>query len=141
MSRVWTGSCQCGAVKFKATADPIRVVNCHCGMCRRASGAAFYTHVHFPIDRFEWIGSEPTRYSTSPNAERGFCNTCGSTTTMHETVLPDRVQVALGMLDRPEDVQPDDHVWVSSQMPWLTVEDDLPKFETISSAVPSDAGE
>ena len=45
----WTGGCLCGAVRYRATVDPIRVVNCHCGMCRRASGAAFLTHVHFPI--------------------------------------------------------------------------------------------
>ena len=51
----WTGGCLCGAVRYRATVGPIRAVNCHCGMCRRASGAAFLTHVHFPIGAFTWI--------------------------------------------------------------------------------------
>ena len=44
----WTGGCLCGAVRYRASADPLRVVSCHCGMCRRTSGAAFLTFVHFP---------------------------------------------------------------------------------------------
>ena len=65
-------------------------------------------------------GSRATRrYRSSSEAERGFCDRCGSTLAMHEAVLDDRVQVALGSLDRPEDVRPDDHVWTESQLPWL----------------------
>jgi hypothetical protein len=135
----WTGGCLCGAVRYRASADPIRAVNCHCGMCRRISGAAFMTFVHFPASAFAWIGAEPTRYRSSGDAERGFCAVCGSTLSMHEAVLPDRVQVSLGSLDRPDLVRPDDHVWTSSQLPWLEVVDDLPRFAIISDAVPSRA--
>ncbi len=135
----WTGGCLCGAVRYRATVDPIRAVNCHCGMCRRASGAAFLTHVHFPIDAFTWTAGAPTRYRSSAAAERGFCALCGSTLTMHESVLDDRVQVSLGSLDRPGDVRPDDHVWTESQLAWLKIADDLPRFPRSSAAVPSRA--
>ena len=135
----WTGGCLCGAVRYRAGADPVRVVNCHCGMCRRSSGAAFMTFVHFPVGAFAWTGAEPARYRSSPDAERGFCAVCGSTLSMHEAVLADRVQVSLGSLDRPDLVRPDDHVWTSSQLPWLDVVDDRPRFSTISDAVPSRA--
>ncbi len=137
----WTGGCLCGAVRYRATADPIRAVNCHCGTCRRASGAAFLTHVHFPIDAFIWTAGEPTRYRSSADAERGFCVRCGSTLTMHESVLDDRVQVSLGSLDRPGDVRPDDHVWTESQLSWLKIDDDLPRFPRSTAAVPSRAEE
>lgn len=135
----WTGGCLCGAVRYHASADPIRVVNCHCGMCRRSSGAAFMTFVHFPAGDFVWIGARPTRYRSSDDAERGFCAACGSTLSMHEAILADRVQVSLGSLDRPDLVRPDDHVWTSSQLPWLEVVDEAPRFPTISDAVPSRA--
>lgn len=92
----WTGGCLCGAVRYRADADPVRAVSCHCGMCRRASGAAFLTFVHFPRHAFVWSAAEPARYRSSPEAERGFCPHCGSTLTMHESVLEDRVQVCLG---------------------------------------------
>ena len=84
---------------------------------------------------------EPTRYRSSAFAERGFCVVCGSTLSMHEEVLGDRVQVTLGSLDRPEDVRPDDHVWTQSQLPWLEVADDLPRFRQSTDAVPSRATE
>ncbi len=135
----WTGGCSCGAVRYRATADPIRAVNCHCGMCRRASGAAFLTHVHFPIGAFAWTAGKPTRYRSSAAAERGFCALCGSTLTMHESVLDDRVQISLGSLDRPGDVRPDDHVWTESQLAWLKIDDDLPRFPRSSTAAPSRA--
>jgi hypothetical protein len=56
---------------------------------------------------------------------------------MHERVLEDRVQIAAGTLDEAEHVQPDDHVWTEEQLPWLRIDDDLPKFERNSRAVPS----
>jgi hypothetical protein len=135
----WTGGCLCGAVRYRAGADPLRVVSCHCAMCRRASGAAFMTFVHFPAGAFAWEGQEPTRYRSSAAAVRGFCPICGSTLSMHEAVLADRVQVSLGSLDRPDLVRPDDHVWTSHQLPWLEVVDDRPRFATVSDAVPSRA--
>ncbi len=48
----WTGGCLCGEVRYRAEADPFRVVHCHCGACRRLSGAAFLTFVAFKADGF-----------------------------------------------------------------------------------------
>ncbi len=135
----WTGRCLCGAVRYRATANPLRAVNCHCNICRRTSGAAFLTFVHFPVAAFTWTQGMPTRYRSSREAERGFCAICGSTLTMHESVIADRVQVTLGSLDRPDLVRPDDHVWTDSKLPWLRIEDGLPRYTTISPAVASRA--
>jgi hypothetical protein len=136
---IWTGGCLCGAARYRAAADPMRVVICHCGTCRRVSGAPMLCFVHFPGSAFAWTSGRPTRYRSSPEAERGFCVVCGSTLTMHEAVIADRVQVTLGSLDRPDLVKPDDHVWTASQLPWLRIADELPRFAKISSAVPSRA--
>jgi hypothetical protein len=135
----WTGGCLCGAIRWRAGAEPMRVVSCHCRMCRRVSGAPFLTFVHFPVAAFAWIGDVPTRYRSSAEAERGFCPRCGSTLSMHEAVLPDRVQVTLGSLDAPDAVRPDDNVWTESQLPWLRIDDGAPRFARSSSAVPTRA--
>ena len=95
--------------------------------------------MHFPKVSFAWEAREPTRYRSSAFAERGFCPDCGSTLSMHEEVLGDRVQVTLGSLDRPEDVRPDDHVWAQSRLPWLEIADDLPRFPQSTDAVPSES--
>jgi hypothetical protein len=135
----WAGGCLCGAVRYQSEADPVRVVICHCAICRHVSGAPMLCFVHFPVSAFTWVAGGPTRYRSSANAERGFCAHCGSTLTMYEPVITDRVQVALGSLDKPELIRPNDHVWTKQQLPWLRIEDDLPRFPTISSAVPSRA--
>lgn len=133
------GGCLCGAIRYHARAAPVRAVICHCSMCRKHSGAPALCFVHFALDSFRWLDDSPTRYRSSEFAERGFCPRCGSTITMHEEVLDDRVQVTLGSLDAPERVQVDDHVWTQDQLPWFEVTDELPRFERNSSAVDSKA--
>ena len=135
----WEGGCLCGAVRYRSSEGPIRAVSCHCSLCRRWTGAAFATFVHFPAGAFVWEVGQPTRYRSSAEAERGFCPECGSTLSMHEAVLADRVQVSLGSLDHPELVRIDDHVWTASQLPWLEVVDDRPRFAKVSDALPSRA--
>ena len=58
---------------------------------------------------------------------------------MHEDVLADRVQIAVGSLDQPERVRIDDHVWTEMQLPWFQIADQLPRFAQSSSAVPTKA--
>lgn len=133
------GGCLCGAVRYHSTAPPVRGVICHCSMCRKHSGAPVLAFVHFPLESFRWIKGEPTRYQSSEFAARGFCSICGSTLTMHEEVLGDRVQIALGSLDDPGRVNIDDHVWIENQIAWFEIKDELPRFRKSSSAVPTKA--
>jgi N-acetylglutamate synthase-like GNAT family acetyltransferase len=104
-------------------------------MCRRHSGAPALAFVHFRRQDFEWLQGEPARYRSSEFAERGFCPVCGSTLSMHETVLVERVQVTVGSLDEPGRVRIDDHVWTKEQIPWFPISDGLPRFPMNSSAV------
>lgn len=134
------GGCLCGAVRYRATSSPLRGVICHCSMCRRHSGAPAMAFVHFRAEDFTWVKGQPTRYRSSEFAERGFCAACGSTLSMHEAVLADRMLIAVGSLDQPQRVRIDDHVWTQDQIPWLRIDDHLPRFPTNSSAVPSKAG-
>ena len=135
----YTGGCLCGAIRYEASAAPLRCMICHCAQCRRHSGGPCLSFVHFPVAAFRWVGTAPTRYRSSAFAERGFCPTCGSTVSMHEEVLADRVQIAVGSLDAPDRVSPDDHVWTQSRVAWFDLKDDLPRFAQSSTAVPSKA--
>jgi hypothetical protein len=137
--QVFEGGCLCGAIRYRSTAVPVRGVICHCSMCRKHSGAPILAFVHFPIKAFAWIKGEPTRYRSSQYAERGFCPKCGSTLSMHEEVLGDRVQVTLGSLDEPHRAKIDDHVWTEDRIAWFDVKDDLPRYPKDSPASPTKA--
>ncbi|MEM7292574.1 MAG: GFA family protein, partial [Pseudomonadota bacterium] len=80
-SNEWTGQCLCGAVTYSARARPIWAAFCHCGMCRKVSGAPYLSFVQFPVESVEWNGAEPKRYVSSPGIKRAFCGDCGSTLT------------------------------------------------------------
>jgi len=137
----YEGGCLCGAVRYRATTPPLRGVICHCPMCRKHSGAPALAFVHFAAKDFTWLRVKPTRYRSSEFAERGFCARCGSTLSMHEEVLAERVQIAVGSLDEPGRVRIDDHVWTKDRIPWFDVADSLPRFQTSSSAVDTKAGD
>jgi len=108
-------------------------------MCRRHSGAPALSFVHFPASQFSWVRGQPQLYQSSEFAQRGFCATCGSTLSMHEEVLADRMLIAVGSLDDPNRVHIDDHVWTKDQVSWFRIDDDLPRFSTHSSRVPTRA--
>ncbi len=56
--QIFEGGCLCGAVRHRATKDPIGVVNCHCKNCQKHTGAPFVTSVGFSGDAFSWIGEK-----------------------------------------------------------------------------------
>ena len=134
-----TGGCLCGAVRYRATAEPLRGVICHCVNCRRHSGAPALAFVHFPVSSFAWLGAQPSWYRSSVRAERGFCANCGSTVAMREEILSDRVQICVGTLDEPNRVRIDDHVWTRGKASWFEIADGLPRFPASSTAVASAA--
>jgi hypothetical protein len=138
-TRAFEGGCLCGAVRYLATAAPVRGVICHCPMCRRHSGAPALAFVHFPANQFSWTRGEPRLYASSEFARRGFCGTCGSTLSMHEDVLADRMLIAVGSLDEPARAKIEDHVWTKDQLPWFRIDDGLPRFAANSSRVPTQA--
>ena len=119
----WTGGCLCGAVRYEAKSEPI-VCHCHCGRCRRSSGAAFVTWLNFPHEGFRWTKNEPAYFASSAQVRRGFCAQCGSSVSFHRA---QHVSVSLGSLDRPGDVEPTVHIWCERQLPWLVVNDGLPQ--------------
>jgi hypothetical protein len=135
----FTGGCLCGTIRYEARARPLRGVICHCSMCRKHSGAPALAFVHFPRGAFRWLGEEPKKYRSSSFAERGFCVVCGSTLSMHEEVIADRVQITVGSLDDPSRIKIDDHVWTKEQISWFHIADDLPRFVASSTEVATKA--
>lgn len=127
MAAELTGGCLCGAVRYRATGEPLVVAHCHCRMCQRQSGAAFVTWVAFPVAAFAFTAGSPASLRSSAKAERTFCAACGGTLTFRHDDSRHQVDVAAGSLDDPEAITPTDHIWTSSQLSWLTLGDRLPR--------------
>lgn len=74
-SEVLTGRCMCGAVTIKAAPAKGSLSACHCDMCRQWTSSMLMT---FPPAE-GWTVEGPAKvFQSSDWAERGFCETCGS---------------------------------------------------------------
>jgi hypothetical protein len=129
---VFEGSCLCGGVRYKLTAEPGEFGYCHCASCRKASGSAHAANA--PVDRshFHFVGSRELvrEFASSPGKLRAFCSHCGSPLYAYLASTPDVLRIRLGSLDTPFHRQPQAHTWVSEKAAWEPIADTLPQFDT-----------
>jgi hypothetical protein len=100
------GGCLCGRVRYAVTGQPVRVTNCYCRFCQRATGS---THMFEPIWRvgaFSITGGIPKTYAlTSDGSGKRvfvhFCQDCGTKLYLSFERFPDVVGVYGGTLDEP----------------------------------------
>ncbi len=131
-----TGSCLCGAVRFRVTLPSKWVAHCHCTWCRRAHGAPFVTWAGFPTGQFalEPDSEPPAWYASSPGARRAHCARCGGPMFFESTRWPGEMHVARALIEGPLDREPSAHVFYEKHVPWLDVADALPKKTSTGSA-------
>ncbi|QUD88394.1 GFA family protein [Phenylobacterium montanum] len=123
------GGCECGGVRYAVEALPGDVADyCHCGQCRRTSGAPVTAWIQVSPRRFSVTKGQAKAFRSSSRATRWFCRDCGGQ--LYMTDDEDRsVGVTLGTLDDPAAVTPTVHGWESARVRWLCIADDLPRYE------------
>jgi hypothetical protein len=124
---IHAGSCRCGAVRFSASAEPFWRSYCHCGDCRKQSGAPVNAFVGWREGECTFAGEAPKVWRLGA-VERSFCRVCGSQLDYRDDRLTGEVYVSLGLLDEPQDHPPALHAFESRRMPWLRIADDLPRY-------------
>jgi adenylate cyclase len=127
-----TGRCLCGEVRFEISAPAMAINFCHCRMCQRWAGAPLSASATFPKEAVRFTQGEPKYYKSSPIAERGFCANCGSSLIFRGSVpqWSGWIAVRVASLDNPQDFPPTWHVGVESQMPWIDINDNLPRVRS-----------
>src|SRR5262249_48309352 len=105
------GRCLCGDVAFEADAPFEFMGHCHCSMCRKHHGTAFWTAIGGPAKQFRWVrGAEKIRrYASSPGGARPFCGGCGSAV---PAGTGERVFLTPGLLDDDPEMRPQAHIFV-----------------------------
>ena len=127
-----TGGCQCGALRYRVDADPIRVYCCHCTQCRAQSASAFGISVIVPPDAVTLtrgqarIWSRPT--VTGKVLDCAFCPACGSRVWHVDNPAGDELSVKGGPLDGGVDLRGAWHIWTSSKLPGIVIPETARQF-------------
>ena len=123
-----TGSCLCGAIRYRTPLPKLAPTLCHCASCRKAAGAhavGLYT-----VDRERTaINGHVTEFPSSLKVVRGFCGRCGSALTYWHADWPADLSFTIATLDDPSRVAPGDHTWMSDAATWDAPGDGLPQFQ------------
>ena len=129
-----SGSCLCGAVRFKTRGALRGVVYCHCSQCRKQSGH-FYAATNVLDENITITGTENiTWYEASSFAGRGFCKTCGSL--LFWKPRDDAyVSVMAGLFDKPTGLEGQCHIFVGDKGDYYAIDDALPQFEKSTPSV------
>ena len=132
-SIVLAGGCQCGAVRFAAYAEPIKIGICHCRMCQKAVAGPFAVLAEVAWPDFAWTRGMPSAFQSSSRAVRDFCAACGTPLSYRK---PDGAIIELlsGAFDEPHRVVPTYAVGAESKLAWLAQLDGLPGKSTTENA-------
>jgi hypothetical protein len=122
-------------VRYALTMAPQNVHYCHCRMCQKAVGNVFAALAPVKKTALRWVKGAPGIYESSTVADRGFCPSCG-TPLYFAYKASEWIAVTVGSLDNPAAVKPERHYGIEAHVPWLTIEDDLPRERTEESPSP-----
>lgn len=122
------GHCHCNAVHWESDAQAAWSCYCHCSDCRRNCAAPVTAFFGLPHEAVRWLGQAPKIYRSSEGVERLFCGKCGTQVayrTARDTV---NIHLYTATLDNPETLPPQFHVFHADHLPWLNLQDKLPRY-------------
>jgi hypothetical protein len=128
-TKILEGGCLCGAIRYRIASQPTDVNYCHCGQCRRHSGAPVAAFATFPAADVVWTQGHPRLFESSDIGRRGFCPDCGTSLTWHGVKSPHEVDIGVGTFDDASSFTPKDHIWTESAISWLHIDDALPRYK------------
>lgn len=131
--------CYCGAVEVGFDLPPRGTIHCHCGQCRRLSGAAFTTWVSMPAPAVLRVGADAIgTFSPTIDTVRHFCRVCGSHLYTTDGRYAGIVGVPAGAVIGPMELVPTGHYFVDDKASWCVISDALTQFGGRSGFEPVD---
>jgi len=113
------GECLCGKVKFEIEGEIRNLYQCHCSLCRKATGAAANAATFVQAAAFRWVsGESDIRSYKKPSGFRSdFCSVCGSPVpnSLRDSGM---VWIPAGLLDEPVASRISVHLHTKSAAPW-----------------------
>ena len=128
------GGCACGAVRYRLGSLAMFVHCCHCRDCQRQTGSAFALNALIEADRVSLLSgnAEPIAVPTPSGKPHEIyrCSSCRvALWSIYGGVQKLRF-VRVGTLDDAAALKPDVHIYVRSKLPWVTLPENVPAFDS-----------
>ncbi|WP_377287981.1 GFA family protein [Rhizobium sp. SG2393] len=136
--RLYTGGCQCGAVRYRVEGELADPHLCHCRMCQKATGNYFMPVATVAREKLELTRGNPAWFASSAVARRGFCAACG-TPLFYDMPGEAIIGIVLGALDAPDDVRPVRQSGMESRVIWFNRLAALPAEDSNADSADPDA--
>jgi hypothetical protein len=85
----------------------------------------------YSTEQVVFSGATLKRFSSSADAQRGFCSNCGTQLSFTASFLPGLVDISIGSLDDPTLIAPQMHYWHSTHLSWVEFSDGLPRHQAL----------
>lgn len=113
------GKCLCGQVEFEITGKIPNLYQCHCSLCKKATGAASCSSFVIGLDDMNWVkGEKHIRSFTKENGFRtDFCGNCGSPVP-NKMNIGEYMWVPAGILEGILERKVVAHIFTKSKADW-----------------------
>lgn len=113
------GTCLCGAVEFIVSGTLPNIYQCHCSLCRKATGSVANAALIVPSENLQWVSGQDfiTSFIKDTGYRSDFCSKCGSPL---PNPLRDETEfwIPVGLLEGNANLQIAAHLHVGSKASW-----------------------
>ncbi|MFN7164873.1 MAG: GFA family protein [Hyphomonas sp.] len=138
MATVRSGGCQCGRIRFRASALRDNPHVCHCRMCQKATGNFFAALVGVPYTDFEWTRGTPAEFHSSEKARRGYCRNCG-TPLYYRHEDNQHISMSIGAFDDPAGIPLNFQLGMEGRLPQVQQLVDLVHYGSTEDVMEDEA--
>ncbi len=134
-----TGKCLCGAVSYEVAGEPVRMSQCHCRDCQRASGTGHMSLAFFKADGVALHGETRSFSVTADSGNlvtRHFCPVCGSRLFSENSARPGLIGLAVGCMEERDWFEPQMVVFTKNRSAWDVTPSKVPSFEAAAPVPP-----
>lgn len=135
-----SGGCLCGAVRFKVSGKPLRMAQCHCVDCQRATGTGHASNATFLEQDVEVSGGTTSFASPSDSGNvltRHFCPTCGARLFLTSKARPGMITFAVGAFDDSSWYEPQFVFYTKRRPRWDITTESVPHFDAMPPPKPN----
>jgi hypothetical protein len=135
-----TGRCLCGAVSYTISGEPVRMAQCHCKDCQKASGSGHMSIAFFKVDDVKIDGPMASYAVTADSGNintRHFCPSCGSRIASQNSARPGVIGIAVGSADAHDWFAPQAVVYTKWRASWDPTSTSIPNFDAMPPIPPT----